>query len=114
MSWKKFGVDPDYRFSLANERTYLAWIRTAIAVLAGAIAIDQLPLSFATHGLRLALSVILCGFSAVIAGWAYSRWAQNERAMRNEQPLNYPLIMKVVSLIFGLIAVILMLFIVIG
>ncbi|ASA55335.1 YidH family protein [Vibrio gazogenes] len=114
MSWKKNGVDPDYRFSLANERTYLAWIRTAIAILAGAIAIDQLSLDLATPGLRIALSVTLCGFSAVIAGWAYTRWAQNERAMRSQEPLNYPWIMKVVSLIFGLISLVLMLFIVAG
>ncbi|MBD0786312.1 DUF202 domain-containing protein [Vibrio sp. Y2-5] len=114
MSWKKNGIDPDYRFSLANERTYLAWIRTAIAILAGAIAIDQLSLDIATPELRIALSVILCGFSAVIAGWAYSRWAHNERAMRSELPLDYPWIMKVVSVIFGLISLILMLFIVVG
>ncbi|MGB5444474.1 MAG: DUF202 domain-containing protein, partial [Psychromonas sp.] len=41
-NWRSLGEAPDYRFSLANERTYLAWIRTAIALLAGAIAIDQL------------------------------------------------------------------------
>ncbi|NMS52334.1 YidH family protein, partial [Vibrio parahaemolyticus] len=30
MSWKKQGEDPDYRFTLANERTFLAWVRTAL------------------------------------------------------------------------------------
>ncbi|WP_163540613.1 YidH family protein, partial [Klebsiella pneumoniae] len=40
--WKNIGKTPDYRFSLANERTFLAWIRTALALLAGAIAIEQL------------------------------------------------------------------------
>lgn len=114
MSWKKSGIDPDYRFSLANERTYLAWIRTAIAILAGAIAIDQLSVDLATPALRVWLSVVLCGFSAVIAGWAYTRWAQNERAMRSEKPLDYPWIMKVLSVVFGIISLILMIFIVAG
>ena len=41
MSWLTQGKDPDYRFSLANERTFLAWIRTALAFMAAAIGIDQ-------------------------------------------------------------------------
>ncbi|WP_283215114.1 DUF202 domain-containing protein [Pseudofrankia sp. DC12] len=40
------GTDPDYRFSLANERTFLAWIRTALALLAGGIAVVQIVPSF--------------------------------------------------------------------
>ncbi|CAG9297604.1 YidH family protein [Celerinatantimonas diazotrophica] len=114
MSWKKDGIDPDYRFSLANERTYLAWIRTAIAILAGAIAIDQLSVNLGTPMLRIILSVILCGFSAIVAGWAYIRWSQNEFAMRAEKPLSYPWIMKVISLLFGGISFMIMLVIVVG
>ena len=30
------GEAPDPRFTLANERTFLAWIRTALALLGGA------------------------------------------------------------------------------
>ncbi|AMM31584.1 membrane protein [Sinomonas atrocyanea] len=40
--WRREGEMPDYRFSMANERTFLAWIRTSMAILAGSIAIDQL------------------------------------------------------------------------
>ncbi len=29
MNISRLGEAPDYRFSLANERTFLAWIRTA-------------------------------------------------------------------------------------
>ena len=29
------GEEPDYRFTLANERTFLAWVRTALGLLAG-------------------------------------------------------------------------------
>ena len=34
------GTEPDPRFTLANERTFLAWIRTSLAFLAGGIAIE--------------------------------------------------------------------------
>ena len=40
-SWRQQGKEPDYRFSLANERTFLAWIRTALALLAGGVLLDQ-------------------------------------------------------------------------
>ena len=40
-SWRRDGQEPDYRFSLANERTFLAWIRTALALLAGGVLLDQ-------------------------------------------------------------------------
>jgi putative membrane protein len=35
--WYDEGVDPDRRYSLANERTFLAWIRTSLALVADAI-----------------------------------------------------------------------------
>ena len=31
----------DYRFILANERTFLAWMRTALGLVAGGVALDQ-------------------------------------------------------------------------
>lgn len=112
MSWKKSGQDPDYRFSLANERTYLAWIRTSLAILAGAVAINQLSLKFALPNTKLFLSVGLCCFSALMSSWAYFRWAQNEQAMRNEKSLNYTRMMKVISLLFSLLAIFLTFFLV--
>ena len=41
-AWRKTGSIPDYRFSLANETTFLAWIRTSLALIVGALGIDQL------------------------------------------------------------------------
>jgi hypothetical protein len=40
-AWRQQGEEPDYRFTLANERTFLAWIRTALAILAAGILLDQ-------------------------------------------------------------------------
>jgi putative membrane protein len=95
--WHKNGNPPDYRFSLANERTYLAWIRTALALLAGAIALDQLTPELASPEIRLILSAFLCFCSGILALFAYHRWALNEKAMRNNEPLSYTGFLKLIS-----------------
>ena len=80
------GDEPDSRFSLANERTFLAWIRTALAVLAAGVALDALDLSL-SRGLQEGLADALVLLSAVCAATAWLRWAQVERAMRRRHPL---------------------------
>ena len=80
------GVRPDPRFSLANERTFLAWVRTSLALLAGGVALDAVELD-GPRGLQTALSVVLVGLGLVGAGVAYLRWAFSERAMRLHRPL---------------------------
>jgi len=80
------GDEPDYRFSFANERTFLAWIRTALALVAAGVAVDAFDLDMATwaqHAVATAL-VVLGAVSAIAAWW---RWAQSERAMRRAAPL---------------------------
>ncbi len=75
------GDEPDPRFSFANERTYLAWVRTALALLAGGVAIQALPLDLHPTARRvLSLFLILVAMVAVSVGWL--RWARSERAMR--------------------------------
>jgi putative membrane protein len=80
------GEDPDYRFSFANERTYLAWIRTALSLVAAGVAVDALSLDMATW-LQRALAVVLValGLASAIASW--TRWARSERAIRRGEPL---------------------------
>ncbi len=95
--WRTQGQDPDYRFSLANERTYLAWIRTALALLAGAIGIDQLMPDLAEPTIRVLISSFLCVCSGLLSVFAYRRWAQNERAIRNNRQLTYTRFLKVIS-----------------
>ena len=43
MNISRLGEAPDYRFSLANERTFLAWIRTALGFLAAGVALISSP-----------------------------------------------------------------------
>lgn len=80
------GEEPDPRFSLANERTFLAWIRTAIALLAAGVALDAIELPIpAWLQLALAALFMMLGLSCAVASWF--RWARAERAMRLRQPL---------------------------
>jgi putative membrane protein len=77
----RVGTRPDPRFSLANERTFLAWVRTSLAFLAGGVALDAVDLD-GPRGLQSALAVVLVVLGLLGAGVAYVRWAFAERAMR--------------------------------
>ncbi|HYO03822.1 MAG TPA: DUF202 domain-containing protein [Mycobacterium sp.] len=80
-------VEPDYRFTLANERTFLAWIRTALALIAGGVALVQLVPSFGITGVRHGLSVLLVTAGGLIAGLAVRRWQRVQTAMRRNAAL---------------------------
>ena len=74
--------DPDYRFTLANERTFLSWIRTALALIAGGVAVVQLVPTFGFPGVRQALGLVLCAGGALLAAAAVGRWQRVQSAMR--------------------------------
>src|SRR3954469_9268071 len=80
------GTDPDSRFSFANERTFLAWIRTSLALLAGGVAVDAFDLSMSSD-LQRALSALLTLLALLSAVAAWFRWARAERALRRQEPL---------------------------
>jgi putative membrane protein len=80
------GEEPDPRFTLANERTFLAWVRTALAMLAGGVALHALGLP-ETQWVRTTLAVMLVVFGALVTVLAMVRWARVERAMRTRSPL---------------------------
>ena len=80
------GEEPDARFSLANERTFLAWVRTSLALLAGAAALDALDLPM-TDRLQAGLAVVLALAGLVTAVQAWRGWVRIERALRRDEPL---------------------------
>ncbi|GAB3657906.1 YidH family protein [Streptomyces sparsus] len=80
------GTTPDYRFSLANERTFLAWIRTALALVAGGIAVDQFLTGLRAE-LRTTIAVALLVGGAVCAVRAVNHWVRCEQAMRKGEDL---------------------------
>lgn len=80
------GKAPDPRFTLANERTFLAWIRTSLGLIAGGIGADAF-LTDVPDVERELLSSLLLLMGGGLAVAAYRRWFAGERAMRSDQPL---------------------------
>jgi putative membrane protein len=83
---EEHGSEPDPRFMFANERTFLAWNRTALALIVGGLAVVQfLKVGFSGAELIVALPLILLGAGMSVA--SYRLWQQNELALRMELPL---------------------------
>jgi putative membrane protein len=82
------GAEPDARFTFANERTFLAWNRTALALVVAGLGIVQLlpPFPGVPWGRHL-IGVPLIALGAVVAVAGYAEWMQNQRALRRGQPL---------------------------
>lgn len=86
------GTEPDPRFTLANERTFLAWIRTSLAFLAGGIAVEAFTTEVLPDPMRTVLAVVLLLLGTLISTGAALRWVGVERALRQKAPLPLPLI----------------------
>ncbi|MFE6104543.1 YidH family protein [Streptomyces laurentii] len=97
------GTTPDYRFSLANERTFLAWLRTALALIGGGFAVAQFLPDLA-WGLRVALSLALLVAGVLCALRAVNHWVRIERAMRRDEDLPASRFPAVLSLTVALVA----------
>lgn len=90
------GEEPDPRFSLANERTFLAWVRTSLALLAAGVALEALALPV-DPALRLASAVVFVVLGLLSAAQAWLGWARAEIAMRRATPLPAPSLAPVVA-----------------
>jgi inner membrane protein YidH len=78
---------PDYRFSLANERTFLAWVRTALALLAAGVGVVNLPAGFSSSTGRQILGLLLVVLGLVASIGSFVRWRANNRAITTGSPL---------------------------
>lgn len=96
------GDEPDPRFTLANERTFLAWTRTALAFLAGGIALEAFALPGIDEGWRQIAAVVLILVGMFIALGSAVRWVHLERALRHKEPLPAPAIVPLLGLGVGL------------
>ena len=101
------GTEPDARFTFANERTFLAWSRTALALVVAGLAIVQLlpPFPGVPVGRHL-LGLPLIALGAVLAVTAYTEWVRNQHALRRGEPMPRSVLPWILSATVTLIAVI--------
>jgi putative membrane protein len=101
------GDEPDPRFSLANERTFLSWIQVSLALLAGGVALEALGLSFSGDARKVvSVLLVLLALAAAVIGWV--RWARTERAVRLATPLPGSVLLGVVVTGVVVVAVVLL------
>jgi putative membrane protein len=106
------GSEPDPRLTFANERTFLAWSRTGLALIGGGLAAAQ-ALHFGRGGAHLLIAVPAIALGGLIGIASYLRWQDNDRAMRlgealGDSPLPSILVLGIVALAI-IIAVLLLL-----
>lgn len=105
------GTEPDPRFTLANERTFLAWIRTSLALLAGGVAIEAFTADLFNDGLRQSVAVLLLVLALLIGGGSFFRWLNVERSMRQQEPLPLPWTAPILAIGGALVAATIMVFV---
>ena len=98
--------EPDVRFTYANERTFLAWNRTALALIATGVAATQLLPRFDVEFGRRMLGLPLIALGAVLALTSYRYWRGNEAAMRHHQPLPRSPMPQILAIGIGIVAII--------
>lgn len=93
------GAEPDARFTFANERTFLAWSRTSLALVVAGLAIAQLlpPFPGVPFGRHL-LAVPLIALGAILSVIGYVEWGRNQRALRHGQPLPRSLLPRILAI----------------
>ncbi|MCX7522712.1 DUF202 domain-containing protein [Microbacterium sp. STN6] len=80
------GSEPDARFSLANERTFLAWIRTSLALLAAGVALEALQLPIRAE-FRFTAALVFIVLALLAAALSWTGWARTEIALRSGRAL---------------------------
>jgi len=98
--------DPDVRFSYANERTFLAWNRTALAMMTAGLAITQLLPPFDLPGGRRIIGVPLIALGILVAVASFFQWQRNEQAMRAARPLPRSVLPALVAVVVAITAAI--------
>jgi putative membrane protein len=99
------GTEPDARFTFANERTFLAWSRTSLALVVGGLAVVQLLPPFpgvpwGRHVIGTPLILLGCAISVT----SYLEWKANQRALRLGRPLNRSRLPQLLAFAIAVIA----------
>lgn len=107
------GSTPDYRFSLANERTFLAWLRTALALIGGGFAVDQF-LPDLRWAWRAGLALALLGAGVLCSLRAINHWLRCEQAMRKGEDLPVSRFPVLLSLVIAVVAIAMVFVVLVG
>jgi putative membrane protein len=107
------GVAPDPRVTFANERTFLAWIRTSLALIAGGLGVDAFAEDLAPWS-RTTLACLLVTLGGLLGASAFARWRRAELAMRRGESLPPSRTPQIVSISVAAVAVGVVLMIVVG
>lgn len=105
------GNEPDPRFTLANERTFLTWLSTALALCAGGVGMAVAPEDVVVTWVRIPLAVMLVLLAAVAAGSAYPRWRRIQVALRRDEPLPPPALAPILGYGVAAVAVLALVFV---
>jgi putative membrane protein len=99
------GTEPDARFTMANERTFLAWARTSLALVVGGLAVAQLlpPFPRVPWG-RSAIATPLILLGAILPVLSYLEWRANERALRLGAALGRTQLPRILAMTIAVIA----------
>jgi len=94
--------EPDYRFTLANERTFLAYVRTALALDGAGLAVVQFLTKIGTQRGRdiVGVMLVLGGLATLLSGFFH--WRSVQAAMRREAPLPSSWIPLALTVILGI------------
>jgi putative membrane protein len=98
--------EPDYRFSLANERTLLAWVRTALALDVAGLAVIRFAPPLALPGGREVVGVVLILLGALTAGTGYQRMRGVDRAIRAGTALPPSLVPAILALALAALSIV--------
>lgn len=101
------GEEPDPRFTLANERTFLAWIRTSLALMAAGIAVEAFTADLVTEPIRRTVTTLLLVLALLLSAGSALRWVKVERALRQKTPLPVSAIAPLLALGGAVIAALL-------
>src|SRR3954463_13811873 len=104
----------DVQLSFANERTFLAWERTALGLITAGLAITQLLPGFDFPGGRRLIGLPLIALGVVIAAVSYWEWRANQEAMRHDLPLRRSWLPLVVAVVVGVVALVGFILVIVG
>ena len=104
MSEPRGDANVDYRFLLANERTFIAWMRTALALIAGGVALDQFVVVAGARDLVTVLGIFAIVLGGIVAVLGMVQWRRADRAMRNATRMNSSSTVLILGSILALFA----------